>query len=86
MVVSLALRKGVAFSVECPEAVRVVGDQKRLRQVALNHGVSGQLDGPSSYLMKSPFRQRHDDVARADTEKFIARYARTAPAAVPAKR
>ena len=37
---------------------------------------STQLDGPSSYLMKSPHNQRPDDQARADTEKFIAKYAR----------
>jgi myo-inositol-1-phosphate synthase len=49
--------------------------------VALNHGVSGQLDGPSSYLMKSPHKQRPDDIARNDTERFIQRYAgRTAAA------
>ena len=37
--------------------------------------MSGQLDGPSSYLMKSPYRQRPDDVARADIEQFIQRNA-----------
>jgi len=47
----------------------------RCCKLALNHGVGGQLDGPSSYLMKSPHNQRPDDLARADTEKFIARYA-----------
>src|SRR3977135_1270182 len=41
----------------------------------LNQGVGGQLDGPSSYLMKSPHNQRPDDQARKDTEKFIAKYA-----------
>jgi myo-inositol-1-phosphate synthase len=46
----------------------------RCCKLALNHGVSGQLDGPSSYLMKSPHRQRPDSIARADTERFIARY------------
>jgi myo-inositol-1-phosphate synthase len=48
----------------------------RCCKLALNHGVGGQLDGPSSYLMKSPHNQRPDDLARADTEKFIAKYAR----------
>jgi myo-inositol-1-phosphate synthase len=46
----------------------------RCCKLALNHGLGGQLDGPSSYLMKSPARQRPDDQARADTESFIARY------------
>ena len=45
---------------------------------ALNHGIGGQLDGPSSYLMKSPKNQRPDDEAREDTDSFIAKYARQA--------
>jgi myo-inositol-1-phosphate synthase len=60
---------------DSPNSAGVVIDAVRCCKLALNHGVSGQLDGPSSYLMKSPHRQRPDDVARADTEKFIARYA-----------
>ena len=64
---------------DSPNSAGVVIDAVRCCKLALNHGLSGQLDGPSSYLMKSPHRQRPDDVARADTEKFIARYsARTA--------
>jgi myo-inositol-1-phosphate synthase len=50
-------------------------DAVRCCKLALNHGIGGQLDGPSAYLMKSPHRQRPDEVARADTEKFIATYA-----------
>jgi myo-inositol-1-phosphate synthase len=46
----------------------------RCCKLALNHGLGGQLDGPSSYLMKSPHNQRPDEQARADTEKFIATY------------
>ena len=60
-------------------------DEIELVEGPLNHGVGGQLDGPSSYLMKSPHRQRPDELARADTEKFIARYARRAPAATKTK-
>jgi myo-inositol-1-phosphate synthase len=60
---------------DSPNSAGVVIDAVRCCKLALNHGVSGQLDGPSSYLMKSPFRQRPDDIARGDTEKFIARYA-----------
>jgi myo-inositol-1-phosphate synthase len=59
----------------------------RLIKLALNNGISGQLDGPSSYLMKSPHSQRPDDEARELTEEFIevnARGARTsATAEVP---
>ena len=68
---------------DSPNSAGVVIDAVRCCKLALNNGVSGQLDGPSSYLMKSPHRQRPDEIARADTEKFIARYARraTRPAA-----
>ena len=45
-------------------------------KLALNNGLSGQLDGPSSYLMKSPMNQRPDSEARELTEAFIAKYAR----------
>src|SRR6202035_2192526 len=44
----------------------------RCCRLELNHGVRGQVHGPSSYLMKSPQNQRPDDQARTDTEKFIA--------------
>jgi myo-inositol-1-phosphate synthase len=47
--------------------------------------VAGQLDGPSSYLMKSPHNQRPDDEAREETEKFIEKYARLSKAAKAAK-
>jgi myo-inositol-1-phosphate synthase len=60
---------------DSPNSAGIVIDAVRCCKLALNHGVSGQLDGPSSYLMKSPHRQRPDHIARADTEKFIARYA-----------
>ena len=63
---------------DSPNSAGVVIDAVRCCKLALNHGVAGQLDGPSSYLMKSPHRQRPDEAARADTEKFIARYARRA--------
>jgi myo-inositol-1-phosphate synthase len=62
---------------DSPNSAGIVIDAVRCCKLALNHGVSGQLDGPSSYLMKSPYRQRPDDIARADTERFIERYART---------
>ncbi len=49
----------------------------------LNNGLSGQIDGPSSYLMKSPMHQRPDDEARELTEAFIAKYHRTPEKASP---
>ncbi|HXA54139.1 MAG TPA: inositol-3-phosphate synthase [Solirubrobacteraceae bacterium] len=60
---------------DSPNSAGIVIDAVRCCKLALNHGVAGQLDGPSSYLMKSPHRQRPDEQARTETEKFIARYA-----------
>ena len=57
---------------DSPNSAGIVIDAVRCCKLALNHGVGGQLDGPSSYLMKSPHNQRPDDQARRDTEKFIA--------------
>jgi myo-inositol-1-phosphate synthase len=61
---------------DSPNSAGIVIDAVRCCKLALNHGVGGQLDGPSSYLMKSPHNQRPDDQARQDTEKFIAAYSR----------
>ena len=66
---------------DSPNSAGIVIDAVRCCKLALNNGVSGQLDGPSSYLMKSPYKQRPDDIARADTERFIERYARPQRAA-----
>jgi myo-inositol-1-phosphate synthase len=60
---------------DSPNSAGIVIDAVRLIKLALNHGVTGQLDGPSSYLMKSPHTQRPDDQARDATERFIAKYA-----------
>jgi myo-inositol-1-phosphate synthase len=60
---------------DSPNSAGIVIDAVRCCKLALNHGVGGQLDGPSSYLMKSPHTQRPDHLAHEETEKFIARYA-----------
>jgi myo-inositol-1-phosphate synthase len=75
---------------DSPNSAGIVIDAVRCCKLALNHGVGGQLDGPSSYLMKSPHVQRPDDEARLATEEFIRAYAGragTAPvgASVPAE-
>jgi myo-inositol-1-phosphate synthase len=59
---------------DSPNSAGIVIDAVRLAKLALNSGIGGQLDGPSSYLMKSPHTQRPDDEARDATEKFIAKY------------
>ena len=61
---------------DSPNSAGIVIDAVRIVKLALNHGVAGQLDGPSSYLMKSPHNQRPDDEARELTEDFIRTYAR----------
>jgi myo-inositol-1-phosphate synthase len=61
---------------DSPNSAGIVIDAARCCKLALNHGIGGQLDGPSSYLMKSPHRQRPDEQARRDTEAFIASYAK----------
>ena len=61
---------------DSPNSAGIVIDAVRCCKLALNHGVAGQLDGPSSYFMKSPHTQRPDGDARDETERFIAEYAR----------
>ncbi len=61
---------------DSPNSAGIVIDAVRCCKLALNNGLSGQLDGPSSYLMKSPMHQHPDDEARELTERFIAQYAR----------
>jgi len=59
---------------DSPNSAGIVIDAVRCCKLALNHGIGGALDGPSSYLMKSPPKQVPDAVARQDTEDFIAQY------------
>jgi myo-inositol-1-phosphate synthase len=71
---------------DSPNSAGIVTDAVRFCKLALNHGLSGQLDGPSSYLMKSPKNQRPDDEARLMSEQFIADYSGqpgTKPVATP---
>ncbi|HEX4306667.1 MAG TPA: hypothetical protein VHZ54_11550, partial [Solirubrobacterales bacterium] len=70
---------------DSPNSAGVVIDAVRLIKLALNNGISGQLDGPSSYLMKSPHTQRPDDEAREMTEEFIEVNTRGARAAAAAE-
>ena len=65
---------------DSPNSAGIVIDAVRCCKLALNNCIGGQLDGPSAYLMKSPQNQRPDHEARADTEEFIAKYARKAAA------
>ena len=69
---------------DSPNSAGIVIDAVRCCKLALNNGIAGQLDGPSSYLMKSPMHQRPDDEARELTERFIAKNARGVLKSVPA--
>jgi myo-inositol-1-phosphate synthase len=70
---------------DSPNSAGIVIDAVRCCKLGLNHGLGGQLDGPSSYLMKSPYTQRPDHLAREATEEFIARHSRTRAAADAAR-
>jgi myo-inositol-1-phosphate synthase len=65
---------------DSPNSAGIVIDAVRLCKLALNHGIAGALDGPSSYLMKSPPEQIPDPVARERTEEFIETYGGKKPA------
>jgi myo-inositol-1-phosphate synthase len=61
---------------DSPNSAGIVIDAVRLCKLGLDHGISGALDGPSSYLMKSPPAQVSDSVAYQASEDFITRYRR----------
>ena len=56
---------------DSPNSAGVVIDAVRMVKLGLDRGLSGSLEGPSSYLMKSPPVQYADDVAHDMTEAFI---------------
>jgi myo-inositol-1-phosphate synthase len=49
----------------------VVVDAIRCGKLALDRGIGGALNGPSSYLMKTPPQQFTDQEARNKIEAFI---------------
>jgi myo-inositol-1-phosphate synthase len=57
---------------DSPNSAGVVIDAVRLCKLGLDRGIGGQLDGPSSYLMKTPPTQYTDDIARQLVDSFIA--------------
>src|ERR1700704_239501 len=61
---------------DSPNSAGIVIDAVRLAKLALNNRVAGALEGPSSYLMKSPPKQVPDDEAYDAAEKFIRDHAR----------
>ena len=61
---------------DSPNSAGIVIDAVRLAKLALDHGVSGGLEGPSAYLMKSPPKQIRDDDAHELVEQFIIKHPR----------
>jgi myo-inositol-1-phosphate synthase len=56
---------------DSPNSAGVVIDAIRCAKLALDRGIGGALNGPSSYFMKSPPVQYTDSEARFRTEAFI---------------
>ena len=56
---------------DSPNSAGVVIDAVRCAKVGLDRGMGGPLLGPSSYFMKSPPEQYHDDVCHRMVEEFI---------------
>ena len=57
---------------DSPNSAGVIIDAVRCAKLALDRGIGGPLVGPSSYFMKSPPVQYHDDDARELVEAFAA--------------
>ncbi len=56
-------------------------DAVRCVRLALDHGLSGALEAPSAYFMKSPPVQHRDEDARHMVEAFIAEHGQAEAAA-----
>jgi myo-inositol-1-phosphate synthase len=61
---------------DSPNSAGIVIDAVRLAKLALVNSISGALEAPSAYLMKSPPKQIPDAEARDEVERFIAQNAR----------
>jgi myo-inositol-1-phosphate synthase len=57
---------------DSPNSAGIVIDAVRCCKLGLDRGLSGTLEGPSSYFMKSPPKQVSDDEAHRATEEYIA--------------
>ena len=61
--------------VDSPNSAGIVIDAVRCAKLGLDNGLSGALEWPSAYFMKSPPVQHHDDECRDEVEEFIRTYA-----------
>jgi len=57
--------------VDSPNSAGIVIDAVRCAKLALDRGIGGALESPSSYFMKSPPVQYSDNEARRLVEEFI---------------
>src|SRR6202165_6082533 len=57
--------------VDSPNSAGIVIDAVRCAKLALDRGIGGALEGPSSYFMKSPPVQYSDNEAKRLVEEFI---------------
>jgi len=60
---------------DSPNSAGVMIDAVRCCKLALDHGLSGAIDAPSSYFFKSPPKQYTDYEAREKTEAYIRKHA-----------
>ena len=65
---------------DSPNSAGVVIDAVRCCKLGLDNGLSGTLEGPAAYFMKSPPVQHPDDLAHDMVETFIAEQARSSAA------
>jgi myo-inositol-1-phosphate synthase len=56
---------------DSPNSAGVITDAIRCLKLGLDRGLKGTLVAPSSYFMKSPPIQIHDDIAHQRVEAFI---------------
>jgi myo-inositol-1-phosphate synthase len=56
---------------DSPNSAGVITDAIRCAKLGLDRGLKGTLVAPSSYFMKSPPIQIHDDIAHDRVEAFI---------------
>jgi myo-inositol-1-phosphate synthase len=56
---------------DSPNSAGIVIDAVRCIKLALDRGIGGALEGPSSYFMKSPPVQYRDNEAKRLVEEFI---------------
>jgi myo-inositol-1-phosphate synthase len=55
---------------DSPNSAGVIIDAVRCAKIGLDRGMSGPLEGPSAYFMKSPAKQHRDEAARELVEAY----------------